>query len=257
MDLSVVVIAKNEERNIARSLESVKWADEIILVDGLSTDRTREIAIQHGAQVYSLPWQGYGHAKREGVSRARGSWILSLDADEEVSPELADEIKYELANGTSCAGFYLPRKTNFLGRWILHSGWYPDPVLRLFRKSHGNFSDVVVHEQVLLDGIVGHLKGELRHYSFPNLEHYLEKFNRYTTLGAEEACRRGMTARWLDIVVRPPVAFLKHYMTGQGFRDGFEGFVISVMSAVAVFVKYAKLRHILKEKQSDTQGNQS
>jgi glycosyltransferase involved in cell wall biosynthesis len=246
MDLSVVIITKNEEQNIARCLESVKWADEIIVIDDHSTDRTREIAAQYGAQVYLLPWRGYGHAKREGVKRARGNWILSIDADEEVSSELADEIRHILSNGTPCAGFYLPRKTNFLGRWIYNSGWYPDPVLRLFQKKQGNFSEAAVHEKVLLNGNVGILKGDLRHYSDPNLEHYLEKFNRYTTLGAEAAYREGKKSRWFDIVVRPPVAFIKHYISKQGFRDGFEGFVISVMSAVAVFVKYAKLRQLMK-----------
>jgi glycosyltransferase involved in cell wall biosynthesis len=247
MDLSVVIITKNEEQNIARCLESVKWADEIIVIDDHSTDRTLEIAGRYGAQVHSLPWRGYGHAKREGVKRARGNWILSVDADEEVSSELADEIRHILSNGTPYAGFYLPRKTNFLGRWIYNSGWYPDPVLRLFQKKQGNFSEAAVHEKVLLDGNVGILKSDLRHYSDPNLEHYLEKFNRYTTLGAEAAYREGKKSRWFDIVIRPPVAFIKHYISKKGFRDGFEGFVISVMSAVAVFVKYAKLRQLMKK----------
>ncbi|MFQ6007400.1 MAG: glycosyltransferase family 2 protein [Candidatus Zixiibacteriota bacterium] len=247
MELSVVIITKNEERNIARCLESVKWADEIIVIDDHSTDRTREIASRYGAQVYTIPWRGFGQAKREGVRRAQGDWILSIDADEEVSSELAGEIRRILSNGTPFAGFYLSRKTNFLGRWIHHSGWYPDPVLRLFQKKQGNFSEAAVHEKVLLDGNVGFLKGELLHYSYPNMEHYLEKSNRYTTLGAEAAWRNGKKSRWFDIVVRPPLAFIKHYVSKQGFRDGFEGFIISVMSAVAVFVKYAKLRQLMKK----------
>jgi hypothetical protein len=171
-----------------------------------------------------------------------------------VSSELADEIRHILSNGTPCAGFYLPRKTNFLGRWIYNSGWYPDPVLRLFLKKQGNFSEAAVHEKVLLDGNVGILKGDLRHYSDPNLEHYLEKSNCYTTLGAETAYREGKKSRWFDIVVRPPVAFIKHYVSKRGFRDGFEGFVISVMSAVAVFVKYAKLRQLMKKATCDKEG---
>lgn len=247
MGLSVVVITKNEEPNIGRCLESVKWADEIILIDSQSTDRTLEIARNHGVKVYSQPWCGYGYAKREGVSQAKETWVLSIDADEEVSSELAAEIESILSNGTSYAGFYIPRKTNFLGRWIRHSGWYPDPVLRLFLKAKGNFNEVVIHEKVLLDGEAGHLKGELRHYSYPSLEHYLDKFNRYTTLGAEEAFRSGKRPRWFDIVVRPPVSFIKHYISKQGYRDGWEGFIISVMSSIAVLVKYAKLRHMTKK----------
>ncbi len=256
MDLSVVVITKNEEHNIARCLESVSWADEIILIDSHSTDRTPEIARQYGAQVYAHPWRGFGYAKREGVKHAKYRWILSIDADEEVSPELAAEIKGILSNGTLYVGFYVPRRTNFLGRWIRHSGWYPDRVLRLFLKEKGNFDEAVVHEKARVDGETGQLSGELLHYSYPTLEHYLEKFNRYTTLGAEEAFRSGKGARWFDIVVRPPVAFIKHYISKQGFRDGLEGFVISAMSAVAVLVKYAKLRALPKRK-GDCKGHQS
>ncbi len=250
MELSVVVITKNEEENIGRCLESVRWADEIILIDNQSTDRTCEIANRYRASIYSLSWQGYGSAKREGVKRAKGKWVLSIDADEEVSPELADEIGGVIRNSENYSGFYIPRKTNFLGRWIHHSGWYPDLVLRLFLRDRGNFDEAVVHEKVVLDGKTGYLKGELRHYSYPNLEQYLEKFNHYTTLGAEEAFRRGKRERWLDIVVRPPVAFVKHYISRQGFRDGMEGFIISVMSSIAVFVKYAKLRHMERQETS-------
>jgi len=246
MDISVVVITKNEEQNIGRCLESVKWADEIILVDSQSTDRTREIAGEYGARIYSPEWRGYGSAKREGVKQARGKWILSVDADEVVSPELVEEIKGVMQNSANRSGFYIPRRTNFLGRWIRHSGWYPDLVLRLFLKAKGNFDEAVVHEKVILDGETGCLKGDLLHYSYPNLEQYLEKFNRYTTLGAEEAFRQGKRSRWWDIVVRPPVAFIKHYISRQGFRDGLEGFIISVMSSIAVLVKYAKLRHLAK-----------
>jgi len=244
MDLSVVVITRNEEQNINRCLKSVNWADEIILVDSGSTDRTLEIAKEYGAKVYSLQWRGYGCAKQEGVRRASGKWVLSIDADEVVSPELAEEIKGIMHNSANCSGFYIPRKTNFLGRWIHHCGWYPDLVLRLFLKAKGNFDEAVVHEKVILAGEAGCLKNELLHYSYPSLEQYLEKFNRYTTLGAEDAFCRGKQSRWADIVIRPPVAFIKHYISRQGFRDGWEGFVISVMSSVAVLIKYAKLRQL-------------
>ncbi len=250
MDLSVVVITKNEEQNIGRCLESVKWADEIILVDTQSTDRTCEIAGKYGARIFSPEWRGYGRAKREGVRLAKGRWILSVDADEEVSPELAEEIKGIMHNEANRSGFFMARRTNFLGRWIRHSGWSPDLVLRLFLKAEGNFDEAVVHEKVILNGETGYLRGKLLHYSYPNLEQYLEKFNRYTTLGAEEAFHRGKRSRWWDIVVRPPVAFVKHYISRQGFRDGLEGFVISVMSSVAVLVKYAKLRHMAKKETS-------
>jgi glycosyltransferase involved in cell wall biosynthesis len=244
MSLSVVIITRNEEANIGRCLESVKWADEIVVVDSDSTDRTQVIATEHGARVHTLRWQGFGHAKQTGVDLATGEWILSVDADEVVSIELADEIGRIVAGGTPCAGFYMPRKTNFLGRWILHCGWYPDPLLRLFRRSQGRFDTAVVHERVILSGEAGRLHGHLLHYSDPDLEHYLNKFNLYTTLGAREAYESGRRAGWFDVVVRPPVSFVKHYVSKQGFRDGMEGFVLSVLSAVAVLVKYVKLRDI-------------
>ena len=246
--LSVVVITKNEERNIRRCLESVHFADEIVVVDSRSTDRTREIAAEFGAVIDEIEWTGFGPAKRAGVDRATGEWVLSLDADEVVSEELAAEIRKVLESDNRYSGFYMPRKANFLGRWIYHCGWYPDPVLRLFDKRKGNFNDALVHEKVLVEGRVGRLKGELLHYSYPTLDSYFVKFNRYTRMGAETARRRGKKAGWFDMVVKPPVSFFKHYIVKQGFRDGWEGFLISVLSSAAVLVKYAKLRELTKKK---------
>ena len=243
MALSVVLITKNEEANIERCLASVAWADELVVIDSQSTDDTVKIATRCGARVFSPMWRGYGPAKQEGVNQASGDWILSIDADEVVSPELAEEIRAVLSNRTDRVGFYIPRKTEFLGRWILHCGWYPDHLLRLFRKSDGRFNDAVVHEKVVVEGATGFLRGHLLHYSYPDLEHYLRKFNTYTTLGAEEAYRTGKKAGWSDLVIRPPVAFIKHYISKQGFRDGMQGFVLSVLSAMAVLTKYAKLWH--------------
>ncbi|HWR82804.1 MAG TPA: glycosyltransferase family 2 protein [Candidatus Deferrimicrobium sp.] len=244
MNLSVVIITKNEEVNIGRCLEAVKWADEIVVVDSQSTDRTLEIAGAFGARTFASPWKGYGQAKREGVNLARGRWILSVDADEVVSAELSEQIRRVVNEPSRFTGYHICRKTNFLGRWILHGGWYPDRVLRLFVKANGNFTEAAVHEQVVLNGEAGHLGGELLHYSYPSLEKYLQKSNRYTTLGAQEAWRSGKRSHWWDMVVRPPVAFVKHYISRQGFRDGWEGLIIAVMSATAVFIKYAKLRQL-------------
>lgn len=248
--LSVVIISKNEEKNIARCLESVKWADEIILIDSKSADRTVEIAERYGARVYSPEWQGYGAAKVEGVNRAGCEWILSVDADEEVPSELANEIKAALSNDSEYSGYYIPRRTMFLGRWIKHCGWYPDFVLRLFRKSRGNFDGAVIHEKVVVNGSTSRMRSELLHYSYSCLEEYLEKFNRYTTLGAEEAYRRGIRSGWYDIVIKPPVSFVKHFISKQGFRDGIEGFLISVLSSIAVMAKYAKLREMYKNQRN-------
>jgi glycosyltransferase involved in cell wall biosynthesis len=242
--LSVVIIAKDEQKNIRRCLQSVSWADEIVLVDSESEDSTVDIAREFGARVFSRPWNGYGTAKREAVSKAAGDWVLSIDADEVVSRELRDEIKDILESEAAFAGYFVSRKTMFLGRWIKHCGWYPDFVLRLFRKSQGNFNDAVVHEKVVISGEVAYLKNELLHYSYPSLEEYFRKFTWYTSLGADEAVRKGVKAGWFDIAVKPVLSFLSHYLVRQGFRDGLEGFMISVLSALAVMVKYAKVREI-------------
>lgn len=245
--ISAIIITKNEELNIGRCLDSVQWVDEIIVVDSASVDDTREIAWEKGATVHETEWRGYGPTKAFGVDQSTSKWILSVDADEEVTANLAREIKEILRNGTRYHGFDMPRKTNFLGRWIKHCGWYPDRVLRLFRKSNGGFDESLVHERVVLDGSMGHLKGELLHYSYPSLEHYLKKSNDYTTLGAQSAFQRGRRAGWFDIVIRPPVSFITHYIIRQGFRDGFEGLLVSALSSVAVLVKYAKLRDMQKK----------
>lgn len=251
MGLSVVVITKNEEANLGRCLESVKWADEIIVADSHSTDRTLEIARNFSARICTVDWHGYGPAKRAGVALATQEWVLSLDADESVTPELADEIRRIISTPGGPHGYAITRRTNFLGRWIYHCGWYPDPVLRLFRRTHGNVTDSVVHERVEIDGPPGRLNGELLHYSYPTLELYLAKSNVYTTLGAQAAFRRGRRTRWFDLVLRPPVSFIAHYFLRQGFRDGGEGLIISVLSAVAVFVKYIKLRQLERNGMSD------
>jgi glycosyltransferase involved in cell wall biosynthesis len=246
--LSVILITKNEEKNLPRALKSVAWADEIVVVDSCSVDRTVAIAGEHGAHVHQIAWQGFGLAKQTAVGHATGDWLLSIDADEEVTSELGHEIRSVIEQNGDVSGYYIPRRTNFLGRWIYHCGWYPDPVLRLFRRSAGKFDDALVHERVLLDGKTGQLKSELLHYSYPDLELYFEKFNRYTTLGAEKAWRDGKRATWVHIVVKPPFAFLKHFVSKRGFLDGLEGFILSALSATSVMVKYAKLRQLGKLK---------
>lgn len=240
--VSAVIITKDEQANIGRCLASVAWTDEIILVDSGSTDETREIAAEAGAIVHEINWRGYGPAKAYGVDQATGDWILSIDADEEVTPTLRDEIGRTLSGDSSHAGYDMPRLTRFLGRWIRHCGWYPDRVLRLFRKDCGNFNDAVVHEKVELNGTIGHLSSDLLHWCYPTLDHYLTKSNTYTTLGAQQAYDRGRRAGWFDLTARPVASFVSHYVVRQGFRDGLEGFLVSSLSAVAVMNKYAKLR---------------
>ena len=185
--LSVIVITKNEESNIRECLTSVCWAEEIVLVDGGSEDQTVELARSLGAKVFERPWDGYGAAKNYALSHCTGEWILWLDADERVTEELANEISQRLrSNDTRFNGFQIARRAYFLGRWMKHSGWYPGHVLRLFRKGTGRFSERKVHEQLVVEGEIGRLKFDLLHFTDPNLFHYFEKFNRYSSLAAEE-----------------------------------------------------------------------
>ncbi|MBD3401967.1 glycosyltransferase [candidate division GN15 bacterium] len=248
--LSVVIITRNEEANLGRCLESVAFADEVIVVDSDSTDRTEEISVSRGAQFVTIEWAGFGPAKQAGVDRATGEWVLSIDADEAVPADLAEEITRVIADPDSLDGYYLPRRTQFLGRWIGHCGWYPDYVLRLFRRERGRFDGAVVHEKVVVDGRVGRLKHDLLHYSYPTLEEYFVKFNRYTTMGAEQAHAAGKRAGWFAIAIKPVATFFTHYVSRQGFRDGLEGFLISTLSSAAVLVKYAKLRHLRRQQES-------
>ena len=245
--LSVVTITKNEEKNLPRCLKSVQFADEIVVIDTGSTDRTIEIARETGAKVYRPEWKGFGPAKQEGVNRASGEWVLSLDADEELTPELAAEIQRVTNDKHEFAGFYMARRTRFLGRWIYHCGWYPDYLLRLFRKTKGGFDGAIIHEQIRVEGKCGRLVGEILHYSYPSLESYLEKSNRYTTMGAEQAFRQGKRAGISAIALKPIATFIRHYIIKRGFLDGMEGLIISVLSSISVLVKYAKLRELRRQ----------
>jgi glycosyltransferase involved in cell wall biosynthesis len=247
MKLSVVIITKNEEANLPRCLDSVRFADQVIVVDSHSTDRTVEIARQCGTRVETTEWQGFGKAKQKALSLAEGEWVLSIDADEQVSAELASEIQSIIMHDADAVGYEIPRLTNFLGRWIRHCGWYPDPVLRLFRRGRGKFTDDLVHERVLVDGPVGRCRHDLLHYSYPTLDVFFEKFNRYTTEGAVQEAARGRRAGIFDLTIRPFVSFIKHYISKAGFLDGVEGFLVSALSSSAVFVKYAKLRQLNRE----------
>jgi glycosyltransferase involved in cell wall biosynthesis len=245
--LSVVIITRNEETNLPRCLESVRFADEIVVVDSQSTDRTVEIAGQFNARVFTIDWAGFGRAKQYAVDQAGGDWVLSIDADEQLSPGLAVEIQEIVRSQHAQSAYEMPRLTNFLGRWIRHCGWYPDRVVRLFRRREGRFTDVTVHESIQVTGAIGRCQHDLYHYSYPTLEVYFEKFNRYTTEGAKQAADRGERARLTDLTIRPFVAFIKHYISRAGFLDGIEGLMISTLSSCAVFVKYAKLRQLSRD----------
>lgn len=239
--LSAVVVTLNEEANIVDCLQSLDFADEIVVVDSQSIDSTVELARKFTDKVYQVRFEGFGKLKNDAAAKANCDWILSVDADERVSPQLAEEIVEIVRRNDSHSGYLLPRKTFFLGRWITHGGWYPGHVLRLFRKDKGTFNHFLVHEYVSVNGEVGKLKADLLHYSDPNLKHYLAKLDKFTSLSAQSLYDEGRRAGVGDLLFRPAFMFLKMYLLKRGFLDGMQGLVLSLLSAVHVLVKYAKL----------------
>jgi glycosyltransferase involved in cell wall biosynthesis len=242
LSLSAVIITLNEEANLARTLASVAWADEIVVLDSGSTDRTREIAESFHAKFFSEGWKGFAAQKNSALQKASGDWILSLDADEEVEPALAEEIKQTLSENPSAAGFWIPRKNFFLNRWIRHGGFYPDPKLRLFRRGAGTFEDRLVHEDLRMQGPTAKLKGHLLHHAYPTLDSYLEHMNRYSSLGAQMVAGKSGRAgfSFADIVIRPRLTFFYNYFLRGGFLDGREGLLLHLYHANYVSWKYAK-----------------
>ena len=245
--ISVVTITFNEEQNIRECLAAVRWADEVIVVDSGSRDRTVEYAREFAGKVLLAPWKGYGAARNFALQHATADWIFWLDADERVTPELAAEIRKLVQNGGDrCDGYSVARRAYFLGRWIRHCGWYPSRVVRLFRRGKGAFSESRVHEQVQVQGEIGGLKNDLLHFTDPNLYHYFAKFNKYTSLAAQDLKESGSSFSLVDLIVRPPFTFLKMYVIRRGFLDGMRGFILSVLSSVYVFTKYVKLWELTK-----------
>ena len=241
MKLSVVVITKDEESAIGRCLDSVRWADEIVVLDSGSTDRTVEIAREHGARVeVSADWPGFGPQKNRALALAGGEWVLSLDADEWVPEDLAAEIRAAIAAPDGHAGFELSRSSSFCGREMRHSGWWPDHILRLFRRDAARFSEDIVHERVLLDGRVGRLTRPLRHESFVSLHEVVDKMNRCSTAGAQMRVMRGKGGSVGAAVARGLWAFVRTYVLRAGFLDGREGFVLAVANAEGTYYRYLK-----------------
>ena len=244
--ISCIIITYNESRNIRRCLESVTWVDEIVVVDSHSTDDTRDIAAAFTDKIHQLKWSGFGPAKEYARDKAAGDWILSVDADEVVSGNLKEDIQRVTESKESLDGYLVPRRSNFLGRWIRHGGWYPDMVLRLFKKEKGSFTDRLVHEEVVVSGNTGRLRNDLLHYTDPDFDHYLNKLNRYTSLDAVQLLREGRKAGFPDILFRPILTFVKMYFFKSGFLDGLPGLILAVSSSFHVFSKYVKLWHLRK-----------
>ena len=239
--LSVVVITYNEEDRLRRCLESVAWADEIVVVDSGSGDKTVDVARAFTDHVVLRPWSGFAPQKNFGVERATGDWILSLDADEEVSPELRRSIEAVLDTGGPADGFRAARQNIFWGRWVRHGRLYPDWQVRLFRRDRGRFVERDVHESVEVSGAVATLAGDLVHRSYRDVADFLTRTNRYTSLAADEWVRSGRPFGAADLVARPIGRFFSMYVAHGGVRDGWRGFLLAVLYAYYVFIRSVKV----------------
>jgi glycosyltransferase involved in cell wall biosynthesis len=238
--LSVILITRNEAANIRACLQSIAWADEIIVVDSGSTDNTVTIARQMGAQIYEHDWIGFGPQKNRALSYASKDWVFSIDADERMSPELRAEIEQAMRSGET-DGYFCPRLSQFCGQFIRHSGWYPDYVLRLFKRGTGRFSDSLVHESVLLTGQTGKLKNPLLHYSYLTSDDVERKVEHYSTAAAQQMFQSGKRSGRVGAALSGGWAFVRTYLLRLGALDGSAGWNIARMNARTTYLKYRKL----------------
>ncbi len=245
--ISVAIITLNEERNLRACLDSVRWVDEIVVCDSGSADRTLAVADEYGARTFRDAWRGFAGHKNLAVERCSHPWVLVVDADERVPPALREEIEGVLEESEPCAGYLLPRRSYFLGRWIRGCGWYPDETVRLFRKGCGRFSDRAVHEAVVVDGPVGRLRSPLEHFTYDSVSAFLQRMDRYSALAAEELHRAGKVPHSWDLAGRPVWTFLRMFLLQAGWRDGWRGLVLSGLYAAYSFSKYAKLWELVSK----------
>jgi glycosyltransferase involved in cell wall biosynthesis len=239
--LSVALVTRNEEDRLRACLESVVWADEIVVVDAESEDKTVAIAQEFTDRVVVRPWPGYAAQKNTALDLATGDWVLSLDADEVVSPELRAEIARVLAADGPADGYTVARRNIFWGRWVRHGGLYPDRQLRFFRRGRGRFVARAVHESVRVEGRVEPADGHLEHRSYRDVSDFLARADRYSTLAAEEAVAQGRRARVSDLLLRPLGRFLAMYVVQGGFLDGWRGFLLATLYAYYVLIRSAKI----------------
>ncbi len=242
MKITATIITRDEQDNIARAIESLGFCDQVLVVDSGSTDETVAIARSMGASVICRDWPGYAAQKNFAAEQARNDWILSLDADEAVTPKLAAGIRRLAPAGTPCAGYDFPRLARYCGRWIRHSGWYPDRKVRLYDRTRGRWVGAYVHESVQVAGEIGHLEGDLLHYTCDSIEDHQASLDRYTDLAARDLCAAGRRVGPWRPLLAPIHAFVKSYLLQRGFLDGRAGLSIARMAARYVYLKYCKAR---------------
>jgi len=245
--LSVTVITLNEERNLRPCLESVRFADEIIVVDSGSRDLTQSIAKEFKAQVFQEPWRGFAEQKNSAQEKAKGPWILNIDADERVTEELRLEILKVLKEDPPVKGFRMPRKNYFCGQWIRHGGWYPNYQMRLYRKDAGRFAPREVHEQVEVKGPVGTLDSPLEHHTYHSISDYIKRMDHYSELSARQYLKEGRRVSWPKILLRSWFTFIQMWVLKRGFLDGANGLILAVLYSQYTFIKYSKLKKLRSE----------
>jgi glycosyltransferase involved in cell wall biosynthesis len=252
------VVCFNEEKNIGACLDSLRWCDEIVVVDSFSTDRTVEICRQYTERVVQRNWAGYRDQKAFAHSQATKDWVLLVDSDERVTPELRDEINRTLSSYAGAyAGFSVGRLVFYLGRWWRRGGWYPDYDVRLFRRDRATWGGTDPHEKILVDGKVRRLRHPLQHYSYRSIEDHIQRINHFTSISARELGKEGKRFHRSDALLRPAFRFFRSYVLKRGFLEGFAGFHVALTAAVYVFLKYAKLWELELEGKDDRDGKRS
>lgn len=247
--ISVILIVKNEQDKIAECLQSVKWADEIVVIDAHSEDQTVKLCQQFTDKVTISDWAGFGPQKNKALALATQPWVLSVDADERVSLALKQEIMQIIRNSDSDEGYEIPRQSNYCGQWIKHSGWSPDFVLRLFKRQNARFSDDTVHERVLLnaDASIGQLKNPLQHFPFDNLEQVLDKINFYSSAWAQDKHKQKVSSSLTKALLHSAWSFSRTYFIQKGFLDGQAGLMLAISNAQGTYYKYAKLAKLSQD----------
>ncbi len=236
---SVVIVTKDEGKNIEGALDSARDAAEIIVIDSFSADGTVDICKKYTDKVYQKEWQGYARQKQMAVDIAAGPWVITLDADERLTPELRSEITKAI-NENKHNGFYIPRKNFFIRRWIKHSGWWPDYTLRLFKKDAGYFEDREVHEKVVVKGGVSYLNNPIEHYTYDSISDFIKRNDTYSTLAAKELKKNGVVPNSFNLIARPMLTFIRMFFFRLGFMDGMHGLILAVLYSYYTFLKYAK-----------------
>jgi len=248
--VSVTIVTRNEAARVGACLDSVSWADEIVVLDSGSTDGTQDLCRARGAIVIDRPWEGYAAQKNLAIDQTRHAWLLSLDADERVTDGLRDRILEVLASGGPADGYRIPRRNFFFGKWLRHGDLWPDHQIRLFRRDRGRFNAKAVHESVEVEGEIAELSEPIDHYSYDRVSEFFDRQVRYAALAAEDLATQGKVAGWTDFALRPLFRFLKSYILKSGWRDGREGFLVSVGSAFYVFMRAAFLWELRREREN-------